>query len=109
MKTPKIYRLQRPDLPWGDYGDVLAHGFADRSDDGSSLLLQRTGPFIPPFSQPSRMYVVVTAPLLRKLQESGLTGFAVLPVEVTKSPMIDWRVWQQYGNKEMKYPAGGEP
>jgi hypothetical protein len=105
----KIYRLKRPDLPWGDYGDVLAHGFASFSEDGATLELQRSGPFIPPFTQPSRSYVVVTADILSALNNSGLKGYSQYPVRVTKSPKIDWRAWHPYGDKEMKYPAGNEP
>ena len=109
MSTLKVYRLCRPDLPWGDYGDVLAHGFARMSSDGSRLELQRTGPFIPPFSQPSGSYVVVTEMLLQVLEQSGLTGYSLIPVTVTKSPKVDWRNWEPYGDKEMRFPAGGEP
>ncbi len=109
MSSLKVYRLRRPDLPWGDYGDVLAHGFANLSEDRSKLELQRTGPFVPPFTQPSRSYVVVTESFLSQLRNAGLTGFTTIPVVVTKSPKIDWREWQPYGEKEMKYPAGGEP
>lgn len=109
MSTLKVYRLRRPDLPWGDYGDVLAHGFAELSQNGSQLELQRTGPFIPPFSQPSWLYVVVTETLLSDMKNAGLTGFTTIPVVVTKSPKIDWQQWEPYGKQEMKYPAGGEP
>lgn len=109
MSSPKIYRLRRPDLPWGDYGDVLAHGFASLTDDLSALELQRSGPFVPPISQPSRSYVVITKKVLSALRASGLTGYTTIPVTVTKSPKIDWRSWEPYGEKEMKYPAGGDP
>jgi hypothetical protein len=109
MSSLKVYRLRRPDLPWGDYGDVLAHGFANLSEDGSKLELQRTGPFVPPITQPSWSYVVVTESFLLQLKGSGLTGYTTIPVVVTKSPKIDWRQWEPYGEKEMKYPSGGEP
>lgn len=109
MTTPRIYRLKLPELPWGDYGDVLAHGFAELSEDRSTLDLQRTGPFIPPLSQPLYSNVVVTAECLSRLQASGLTGYSVIPVVVIKSPKIDWRSWIPYGDQEMKYPAGNEP
>lgn len=110
MATPHIYRLARPDLPWGDYGDVLAHGEAKLSSDESTLELQRTGPFVPPLSQPTLgCYVVVTDRLLNAMKAAKLTGFTVMPVSLVKTPLIDWRKWSPYGDAEMKYPAGGEP
>ena len=109
MSILKVYRLRRPDLAWGDYGDVLAHGFANLTEDRSTLELQRTGPFIPPLTQPSYHFVVVTESCLSQLHAAGLTGFTTVPVVVTKSPQVDWRQWKPYGEKEMKYPAGGEP
>ena len=36
---------------WGDYGDVLINGYADRDEQGR-LLLHRAGPFVPPVSFP---------------------------------------------------------
>jgi hypothetical protein len=107
MNQPPIYRLRRPDLPWGDYGDILAHGMASRSKDGD-LELERTGPFVPPFSQPSD-FVVVTAGFLREIQGSGLTGYLFGPVKKKRISKVEWREWEPYGPKEMRYPAGGEP
>lgn len=109
MTIMRVYRLKRPDLPWGDYGDVLAHGFAKFSEDRTTLELQRCGPFVPPFTQPSWDSVVVTEAILSALESSGLNGYSQIPVHITKSPKIEWRTWQPYGVKEMKYPAGGEP
>lgn len=109
MATPHIYRLKRPDLPWGDYGDILAHGDAELSSDHSTLELQRTGPFVPPLTQPTWSYVVVTDSLLNMLKSAKLTGFTVIPVSLVKTPLIDWRRWSPYGDAEMKYPAGNEP
>jgi hypothetical protein len=73
-----------------------------------ALELERTGPYIPPLSQPSD-HVVVTDAFLPFLQESGLTGYDVCPVIKRKITKVDWRDWEPYGTKEMKYPAGGEP
>ncbi len=97
MPGPRIYHLLRPDLAWVDYGDVLAHGFARLNEDRTVLELQRTGPFVPPFSQPSYDYVVLTHEMLETLRTSGLTGFTVMPVVITKSPKIDWRTLKPCG------------
>ena len=107
MMASHFYRLMRPEPPWGDYGDILFHGMASRSK-GGELELERTGPFVPPISQPDS-FVVVTADFLRRLRESGLKGFEVGPVKKKRIPMIDWREWEPFGPKEMKYPAGNEP
>jgi hypothetical protein len=106
MNTTHFYRLKRPDLPWGDYGDMLAHGMASHRE--GVLELERTGPYVPPLFQPSD-HVVITDAFLPKLQESGLTGFDVCPVVKKKITKVEWREWEPYGTEEMKYPAGNEP
>jgi hypothetical protein len=107
MKTSRFYRLMRPEPPWGDYGDVLIHGMASRSKTGE-LELQRSGPFVPPISQPGKR-VVVTSVFLGELRESTLKGFEVGPVTKKRIPKIDWHDWEPFGTKAMKYPAGSEP
>src|SRR2546422_903508 len=107
MKSTRFYRLRRTDPPWGDYGDMLIHGMASRSKNGG-LELERSGPFVPPISQPSCM-VVVTAGFLQELQASGLKGIELGHVKKKRVPQIDWRAWDPYGSEEMKYPAGNEP
>jgi hypothetical protein len=107
VTSTRFYRLERPEPPWGDYGDILFHGMASRSKDGE-LELERTGPYVPPISQP-RGFVVVTAEFLGRLHESGLKGFEVEPVAKKRIASVDWREWEPFGSKEMKYPAGNEP
>lgn len=86
---------------------MLFHGMASRAKSGE-LELERTGPFIPPISQPGRFVVVIDG-FLRQLRETGLTGIEVGPVTKKRIPQLDWREWSPFGSKEMKYPAGGEP
>jgi hypothetical protein len=107
MNSTRFYRRRRPEPPWGDYGDILFHGMASRSKSGE-LELERTGPFVPPISQPGR-YVVVTGEFLSQLRESELKGIEVGPVKKKRVPMIDWREWEPFGTQEMQYPAGNEP
>src|SRR5437879_2180973 len=99
MASLHFYRLRRPEPPWGDYGDILIHGMASRSKTGE-LELERTGPFVPPISQPGN-YVIVTAAFLGELRESELKGFDVGPVKKKRIPNVDWRQWEPYGTKEM--------
>jgi hypothetical protein len=107
MASTRFYRLKPPEPPWGDYGDMLFHGMASRSKAGD-LELERTGPFVPPISRPGR-FVVVTADFLNRLRESGLNGIETGPVQKKRIPLLDWREWEPFGTKEMKYPAGNEP
>ena len=107
MNSTHIFRLRRTDSPWGDYGDMLIHGMAERSES-DILELERSGTFVPPISQPAQ-FVVVTDEFLRKLQTSGLKGVYSAPVIKKRVPLIDWQSWEPYGSKPWKYPAGGEP
>lgn len=109
MATPRFYTLKQSDLEFGDYHDILAHGMATRTSDDDALILERTGPYVPPWSMPSWDYVVVTAEFLQKVRDSRLTGYDVIPVIKKKVTNIDWRNWEPYGPKEFKYPAGNEP
>lgn len=45
--------------PWGEAGDVWAHGVATRDEHGR-LELYRTGPFIPPLTVPEPGTLVIT-------------------------------------------------
>jgi len=104
---PDIYKLSRPTVAWGDYGDVLAHGFASRSE-GGILQLERVGPFVPPISMPAP-FVVVNSVFLEELHQSGLAGFSIGEVAKKRIPYVDWRSWEPYGHEEMAYPEDGEP
>jgi hypothetical protein len=86
---------------------MLFHGMASRSGT-SKLELERTGPFIPPITQPGT-FVVITAALFQELKASGLKRFEIGPVTKKRITMVDWREWEPFGTKEMKYPAGNEP
>jgi len=107
MDSSRFYRLRQPEPPWGDYGDILFHGMASHSKNGE-LELERTGPFAPPISKPGG-FVIVTSAFLSQLRESGLQGIDVGPVTKKRIPIVDWREWEPFGSKEMKYPAGNEP
>jgi len=107
MSQPKIFRVRRSEPPWGDYGDILIHGMATVGEN-TALDLERTGPFVPPISQPSG-FVVVTSAFLTSLRDSGLTGYEIHPVIKKKITKVVWRKWEPFGSEEMKYPAGNEP
>jgi hypothetical protein len=64
--------LERPESPWGDYGDILRHGMTSHLGPASDGLaqLERTGPFVPLISFPG-FDIVVTDGFRTKLAESG--------------------------------------
>lgn len=98
--------LRHPSHRWGDYGDVLVHGYG--GIDEGVCRLQRTGPFIPPLTMPG-YDIVVTAPLRRELEQSALTGFSFVSVEKTKVVEVPWHEWNPESPDPGEYPEGGEP
>jgi hypothetical protein len=105
------FRIDSSIGPWGDYGSILINGLADTTYDGGKLkriCLSRTGPFVPPLTQPWGQIIVVDD-LRRELEESGFSGFEFLEVELTKLVRCDWHNWDQNADEPHRYPAGGEP
>ena len=51
---PIYFEIQGPDVPWGDYGDMLFHGMNDNDADEPDfpVKLQRTGPYVPDLTRP---------------------------------------------------------
>jgi hypothetical protein len=105
-----FYVLRRPASPWGDYGDILVHGMtAHRGREGGLLQLERTGPFVPPITQPGIGDVLVTDDFRRRLEQSGLTGLAFRPVHMRHIVRVEWEAWNREADEPTKYPASGEP
>lgn len=103
-----FYILNRVRDPWGDYGDMLTHGMAGRAGDGV-LELERTGPFIPPISQPGMPGIVVTDEFRIRVEESSLTGIAFQPVRKTRIVNVPWHDGSRGASAPLHYPKGGEP
>ncbi len=107
--------LLRKVSPWGDYGDVLVSGLAARSQPSGELLLDRTGPFVPPISFPYGAgfgeCVVVTDAFRRDLENATFGSLAFRPV--TKNRIVrlpfDWQRWDRNAEKPLVRPPGGEP
>jgi hypothetical protein len=105
-----FYRLESPNVPWGDYGSILVHGMTSCSArDPGSPELHRTGPFVPPISFPGLGCVVVTDIARNELQSSGLTGFSFVPAIKSAIIPIDWHDWDLLSDEPPFYPDGGEP
>jgi hypothetical protein len=99
------------DLGWGDYGHVLVHGIAwnlEREADGIAQL-ERTGPFVPPFTMPSDWVAAVTADARVELDASGLLGLSYRPIALTRIVKYPWHEWDLDAKDPAKYPSAGEP
>src|SRR5580698_2746779 len=102
----------RPILPesWGDYGDILQHGMTAHSRRvGSSLALERTGPYIPPITLPGAGDIILTSEARRLLESSGLSGFDFQPVEKVLIVEVRWETWDLNDEDPPEYPNSGEP
>jgi len=103
----KLYVLRKNESPWGDYGDILIHGMTD-GPPGGTVVLERTGPFIPPITQPYGA-IVVTDAFRRELEGEGFTGFEFRGVVKKRIVKLAWEEWDRTADEPVRYPAGGEP
>lgn len=106
--TARFYVIDRPNHPWGDYGDILTQGMAHRGDSGV-LEIKRTGPFVPPVTLPGIGEVVVTEVMRQALLRSGLKGFGFETVVKRLIVRSDWNSWDQEADEPAEHPESGEP
>jgi hypothetical protein len=107
----EFFALDRAPSPWGDYGNILAHGLADFPKQGpppATIHLSRTGPYVPPVTQP-RGHIIVIDSLRRELERSSFTGFGFSEVEYQKVVRLDWHTWNADADEPQHYPETGEP
>lgn len=104
MQQPRVqlFVLKDPPAPWGDLGHILMQGMADRAPDGS-LLLYRTGPFIPPISFPGWNPVVLQA-VRERMEAEGFTGFEFRRVSKRRIIDLDWRTWDLEAESPAELP-----
>jgi hypothetical protein len=104
------YELRSGSAPWGDYGDVLWNGDTEEAQGHhqSSILVSRTGPFVPPISLPFGR-VLVTDDLREKLSIEGFSGLSFEPVGFRKVVHIPWEQWDPNHPEPAFYPDTGEP
>jgi len=105
------FRIRTVDAPWGDYGDILINGLAEPIHDkcnAKRISLSRTGPFVPPITQPFGQVVLVDD-LRRELESAAFTGFEFVEVELTKAVRCDWHTWDRDAEEPARYPVSGEP
>lgn len=102
--------LDSPEVPWGDYGDILLCGVtAHLSRQDGMLQLERTGPFIPPISFSGIRDIVVTDVCRALLEASGLTGFTFRPVIKRHIVHLEWERWDRTTEDPPEFPETGEP
>jgi hypothetical protein len=103
------YILRKPEMPWGDYGDILLSGmWSDWGRKDGMLQVERTGPFVPPISL-GLGTIIVTEEFKRTLETSGLTGFTFLPATSARIVHLEWEKWDLTANDPPEYPESGEP
>lgn len=95
-------------MPWGDYGAILAEGFTVEPfrRDGS-LVLHRTGPFVPPLSLPPGSHVAADA--FRHRLESRFPELRFVPVIKDKIAEFHWETWDRNAADPVEYPVDMEP
>jgi len=103
----RLYTLRKPPSPWGDYGDFLVHGMTEQAPDGTTLLL-RTGPFVPPISQPP-FAIIVTDAVRAAMELQKFTGFEFTPVSKRRIVRLEWENWDRAAEEPGELPDSGEP
>ena len=101
--------LTPPLLPWGDFGQLLLAGTAERSPATGLLQLDRAGPFVPPITITSQQAIVVTTAFRAALEASGLSGVAFRPVIKRHIVQLAWEHWDRAALAPAVYPVSGEP
>lgn len=95
---------------WGDYGDTLISGYAKRGKRGE-LLLERTGPFLPPiffpYLVPSRPPVVTEQ--FRDLLADRFPHLTFGPTVYSQVVESDWHTWPRDAPRPKHFPYEAEP
>lgn len=105
---PKFFFVDGPDL-WGDYGDILIAGMTGHLPRvEGKLQLERTAPFIPPISFPSRD-VIVTDEMKNSFEAGGWPHDEFRPVHKAHIVNFDWQDWDLKASDPKRFPKGGEP
>jgi hypothetical protein len=93
---------------WGDYGDMLVHGVAQRPVEDGDLELQRTGPYVPRVSFPGICDVVVVEEIRGRLQ-SHLPDLVFRRVRKSRLVRLNWHEWDTTEEEPLICPESGEP
>jgi hypothetical protein len=104
-KSASIYQMMAAGYPWGPLGAVLWNGVG--KFESGAMLLERTGPYVPPISQPAGF--VVTDAVRQSLELSGLSGFAFKPVRKAKIVRLDGSGWDRSAKSPKDWQADQKP
>ena len=103
----RFYKLRGPDV-WGGWGRELVAGEAsDLVRQNGLLLLDRTGPFAPPITNPIDVIIVTDA--FRSRLEASFAGLEFRPVIKDRIVEIHWETWDRTVFPQERPPADGEP
>ncbi len=103
-----FYCVKGPDL-WGDYGDALIAGFVQADRIAGQLVLDRTGPFIPPITFPTYGQAVVVSSEFKASLASAFPYLSFRVVEKGRIVDLPWHDWDRQLPEPPYYPPGGEP
>jgi len=94
--------------PWGDYGQLLAHGFALEfpTKDGM-YVIARTGPYIPAITKPHGL--VVTDQGKEALIACGIMDVEFHDVIIGRVAYSDWQNWDKTCDWPEQLRDAGEP
>jgi len=101
-------RLRPRRMPWGDYGNILWNGMGRHLPRiRGHMQLERTGPFMPPISEPGGF--VVSAEGRRLWESVNLRGVDFRNVRKARIVRLDWHDWDLDAPEPREYPREGEP
>ncbi len=105
-----LYELRQASL-WGDYGDVLISGYCRRETADGPLLIERTGPYLPPISFPfgDDLTIVVSDEFKKRMEASCIRDLRFKPAILNKVVKLNWHEWPLNAAEPKKYPKDGEP
>lgn len=111
--TPsEFFEVNGPELPWGDYGNILHHGMTGHlgRDSNGCLQLERVAPFLPSIFFPDTTRdVVVTDQFKRLLSAAPFDDLHFTPVVKKRIVHLDWKSWDPCTQLPQCRPKDGEP
>ena len=107
---PLFHEIEGPDMPWGDYGNMLFHGMNDNEADEPKfpVKLRRTGPYVPDLTRPWG-YLIVTDRVRQALEQTNFRGIGYAEVVLDRIVGENWHEWDPAADDPARYPPGGEP
>ncbi|RWW91786.1 hypothetical protein [Flavobacterium cerinum] len=102
----KYYIIKNKQMPWGDYGNVLAYGFISKNATGD-IIIERIGPMIPAIYLYNK-YIAVVDGLKNTIESSSLKGYVFKQAKKEKIVKLEWEGWDA-NEKIHDKPKSGEP